>query len=159
MLGFERHDHHACIADCVARAEALCARTGAQFTPIRRRVLEILLAEHRAMGAYDILEVLRAEGQKAQPPVAYRALDFLVGQGLAHKVEKLNAFIACDHPGDTHAPAFLICTQCDAVAETSAAPAQDELDETARAAGFTIKRAMVEVEGICPNCADEGTAS
>ncbi|RED12987.1 transcriptional repressor [Pontivivens insulae] len=156
MIGFESHDHHHCRADCVARAEAHCASKGVNFTPIRRRVLEILLDGHRAMGAYDILDVLRTEGQRAQPPVAYRALEFLVAHGLAHKIEKMNAFVACSHPGIDHDPAFLICRKCDSVAEATTTPAQGELDEVARKAGFTIERAVLEAEGVCPNCT-EGT--
>ena len=60
--GFQRHDHRACIATGVAAADALCADKGLQFTPARRRVLEILLQHHRAMGAYEVLDVLRGGG-------------------------------------------------------------------------------------------------
>jgi Fur family zinc uptake transcriptional regulator len=82
------------------------------LTPVRRRVLEILLAQHRALGAYDILDTLREEGLGSQPPVADRALDFLIKNGFAHKIERLNAFIACTHLGQSHTPAFLICWNC-----------------------------------------------
>ncbi len=151
-VGFERHDHTGCIADAVAAAETVCADRKVQFTPGRRRVLEILLEEHRALGAYDILERLSREGRGAQPPVAYRALDFLVKHGFVHKIEGLNAFIACTRPGEAHAPAFMICRLCAAVAETQAAPASDALAGAARAAGFRIERTVVEAEGLCPAC-------
>ena len=108
-IGFETHDHGACVDDAMAAAEARCAASDLRLTPIRRRVLELLLAEHRALGAYDILGHLSAEGLGAQPPVAYRALDFLVKAGLAHRIEALNAYIACSHVGADHTPAFLIC--------------------------------------------------
>ena len=78
----------------------------APSTPVRRRALEILLKEHRALGAYEVLDGLREPGFGSQPPVAYRALEFLVTHGFAHRVERLNAFIACAHPGKAHAPAF-----------------------------------------------------
>ena len=103
--GFERHDHAGCIAEGLAAAERTCAERGLQLTPVRRRVLEYLLGEHRALGAYEILERLRTEGLGKQPPVAYRALDFLVTHGFAHRIEKLNAFIACGLPGEPHQPA------------------------------------------------------
>ncbi|AXI42117.1 transcriptional repressor [Sulfitobacter sp. SK011] len=151
-IGFERHDHAACVRTTLDRAEAHCAQTGLRLTPVRRRALEILLAEHRALGAYDLLEVLAAEGLGAQPPVAYRALDFLVKAGFAHKIEALNAYIACAHLGSDHAPAFLICRGCNSVAETDTAPAQGRLGEAARAAGFRIERTVVEAEGLCPEC-------
>ena len=85
-LGFVQHDHHACIADSISAVEARCRETGLKFTSVRRRVLELLLQEHRAMGAYEILDRLREEKLGSQPPVAYRALEFLVSHGFAHEV-------------------------------------------------------------------------
>ena len=116
-LAFATHDHAHCAADALARAEAITAANGARLTPVRRRVLEILLEEHKALGAYDVLARLATEGFGNQPPVAYRALEFLVEQGLAHRIQRLNAFTACVHPGKDHAPAFLICRTCHMVAE------------------------------------------
>ena len=106
-IGFGHHNHAGCIAEAMQAAETLCAEQKLQFTPIRRRVLELLLQDHRALGAYDILEKLAAEGLGAQPPVAYRALDFLVKHGLAHRIERLNAYAACTRPDHDHVPAFL----------------------------------------------------
>lgn len=157
-LGFARHDHAVCVSDTLAAAEARCASDGLRFTPVRRKVLEILLQEHRALGAYTILDRLREDGFGSQPPVAYRALDFLVLNGLAHKIERLNAFIACAHPSQSHAPAFMICRLCDAVAETHSSPAKGALGEAARATGFRIERTVVEAEGVCPACADKADA-
>lgn len=153
-IGFEKHDHSVCIDETLHAAEGHCIRTKLHFTPVRRRVLEILLQEHRAMGAYDILDVLGREGMGAQPPVAYRALDFLVRAGFAHKIEQLNAYIACAHPGVSHAPAFLICRSCDAVAEADAELAKGRLGDAANAAGFAIERTIVEASGLCPTCQD-----
>ena len=151
-LGFHKHDHAACISEGVARADALCVEAGVQFTPVRKRVLELLLQAHRAMGAYQILDQLREDGFKHQPPVAYRALDFLVARGFAHKIEKLNAFIACAHLGLHHSPAFLICRRCASVAETRVDETRGPLSDVANSAGFVIEKAVIEAEGICPNC-------
>jgi len=149
MIGFEAHDHTHCIAEGVDVAAERCRAAGLQLTEGRRRVLEILLSEHRALGAYEVLEIL---GKGAQPPMAYRALDFLVKNGFAHRIERLNAFIACAHPGTDHSPAFLICRVCDAVAEAPSEPTKGRLGEAAKAAGFKIERAVVEAVGVCPNC-------
>ena len=149
---FAPHDHADCSSDVMARAEAQAALTGMRLTPVRRRVLEMLLEAHRAMGAYDVLDRLAAEGFGKQPPVAYRALDFLVAQGLAHRIRRLNAFAACMHPGMAHVPAFLICRACDAVAEAPAAPVRAALDAAAAALGFTIEGSDVEALGLCPAC-------
>ena len=156
-LGFAPHDHRDCKREAMAAAEAHCARHGLNFTPQRRRVLEILLETHAAMGAYEILDRLREEGLGSQPPVVYRALDFLMTNRFAHKIERLNAFIACTHPDAAHTPAFLICRVCNAVAETHAAPARRMLGAAADAAGFEIEQAVVEAVGRCPRCR-EGAA-
>ena len=152
-VGFETHDHANCIDTSVAAAEAHCADEGLRFTPVRRKTLEILLQEHRALGAYEMLDRLRDAGFGSQPPVAYRALEFLVANGFAHKIERLNAFIACAHPGASHSPAFMICRLCKSVAEAHSAPARGALGDAARAAGFRIERTLVEAVGLCPVCA------
>lgn len=151
-VGFKPHDHHACVADTLEEAQAQCAKRGLRLTPVRQRTLEILLAEHRALGAYDLLAVLGKEGLGSQPPVAYRALDFLVKAGFAHKIEALNAYIACAHLGHCQSPAFLICRTCKAVAEADTTKAQSHLGDAARDAGFQIERTVVEAEGLCPSC-------
>lgn len=157
-IGFEKHDHGSCISVGLAAAEAHCSAEGLRFTPVRRKALEILLQEHRALGAYEMLDRLRDAGFGSQPPVAYRALEFLVANGFAHKIERLNAFIACAHPGAKHSPAFMICRCCDSVAEAQSSPARGALGEAARATGFKIERTVVEAEGICPACADKADA-
>ncbi|MBJ6370631.1 Fur family transcriptional regulator [Sedimentitalea arenosa] len=154
-VGFEQHDHADCIKTAVAAAESHCESNGLRFTPVRRKALEVLLQEHRALGAYEMLDRLRDAGFGSQPPVAYRALEFLVANGFAHKIERLNAFIACAHPGATHSPAFMICRSCASVAETHSAPAPGDLGDAARAAGFQIERTTVEAVGLCPACAEQ----
>ena len=149
---FATHDHSQCMGETLARAEAEAARRGARLTPVRRRTLEILLESHRAMGAYEMLDRLAAEGFGNQPPVAYRALEFLVENGLAHRVRRLNAFAACMHPGEAHAPVFLICRECDSVAEAPGAPVRAALEESAASLGFTVERASIEALGLCPKC-------
>mmetsp|Transcript_22457 Transcript_22457/g.36301 ORF Transcript_22457/g.36301 Transcript_22457/m.36301 type:complete len:178 (-) Transcript_22457:10015-10548(-) len=157
-LGFEEHNHGLCVDQALAAADARCAQEGLRLTPVRRKVLELLLQEHRALGAYAILDLLRDAGFGSQPPVAYRALDFLSEHGFVHKIERLNAFVACAHPGETHSPAFMICRLCDAVAEAHSAPAKGALGDAARAAGFQIEKTVVEAEGVCPSCVGKADA-
>ena len=106
-LGFAQHDHSTCMSDALAAADARCAEDGLRFTPVRRKVLEILLQDHRALGAYTILDRLREDGFGSQPPIAYRALDFLVTNGLAHKIPRLNSFLTCANSNHSHPPASL----------------------------------------------------
>ncbi|MEE9320436.1 MAG: transcriptional repressor [Granulosicoccus sp.] len=140
------------MSSAMQNAESICAQRHLQFTRVRRRVLEILLSEHKALGAYDILSYLNFEGLGSQPPVAYRALEFLVLNGFVHKVEKLNAFIACSYSGKKHLPAFMICRLCKAVAESRTTPSANSLGDAAREAGFQIENTVVEAEGICRAC-------
>ena len=140
------------VAASIAEAERRCADRGARLTPGRRRTLEILLQAGRPLGAYEVLEKLAADGFGAQPPVAYRALDFLMEHGLVHRVRKLNAFTACAHPEAAHSAAFLICRSCGGVAETCAEPKRGALGRAARAIGFDIERTIVEAEGVCAGC-------
>lgn len=155
-LGFTRHDHSACVQAALRSADAACAARQVQLTPVRRRVLEILLETHAAMGAYDVLARLDAEGLGSKPPVAYRALTFLVDQGFVHRIERLNAFIACAHPGAVHDPAFMICRACGTVAEALAGDAA--LGSSAIASGFHVEQTVIEAEGLCPSCQHEGVA-
>ncbi len=154
VKGFETHDHAHCIASSLEVAEEACRQSGAQLTPIRRRVLEILLQKHSAMGAYEVLDQLRSEGKGSQPPVAYRALDFLVSNGFAHKIERLNAFVACAHPGEQHAPCFLICRDCSTVAETPGKPVANVVSKSASELGFVVEKVSIEAVGLCPSCQD-----
>ena len=149
IIGFDTHDHAGCIEAAMQMAERTCGEAGVQFTTTRRRVLEILLESHAAMGAYDVLARLEAEGLGSKPPVAYRALGFLVDHGLAHRIEKLNAFVACAHPGARHDPAFMICRTCGSVAE---ARAEAPMGASAAASGFQVESTVVEAEGLCPKC-------
>ena len=149
-LGFATHDHNTCVQSAMTSARAICAERGVQFTPVRQRSLEILLETHAAMGAYDVLERLSAEGLGSKPPVAYRALSFLVDQGFVHRIERLNAFIACAHPGAAHDPAFMICRACGTVAEAQSAGSS--LGASAALSGFQIEQTVIEAEGLCPSC-------
>ena len=137
----------------IQEAEQYCQENGLNFTPVRRKVLEILLKKNTAIGAYEILDLLREAGFKNQPPVAYRALDFLVQNGFAHKIEQLNSFIGCTHPGKDHSPAFMICRNCESVSEEEALIRNLSVSQIASKAGFTVEKAVIEARGLCHSCA------
>lgn len=155
-VAFQAHDHAHCVAAGLARAEARCAELRQRLTPVRARVLSLLLAAHRPLRAYDLLSTLAAEGLGAQPPVVYRALDFLMGCGLVHKVQSLNAFVACDHPGHERDSALLICTGCAQVAELIDAVALAGVIQAASANGFKPQTMTIEIAGLCPHCRGGG---
>lgn len=105
------------------------------------------------MGAYEVLDTLRKEGFGSQPPVAYRALEFLVRHGFVHRIERLNAFVACADPGQDHTPAFLICRACNVVAEVTSRGTAAAVQAAAVTVGFVPERVAVEAEGLFPSCA------
>lgn len=152
-LAFEKHNHSHCISTSLKDVESVCAQKSLRLTPVRRRVLEILLESHKALGAYDILARLSEEGLGSQPPIAYRALDFLVSNGFAHKLQRLNAFVACGDPDCNANPVFLICSKCNRVAEADFGEGRDILANAAHESGFEVERTVIEAEGTCPRCA------
>lgn len=147
------HDHGDCIRSALDAAQQRCERQGARLTDLRRRVLELVWTSHEPVGAYALLDTLKSEGHAAAPPTVYRALDFLIDQGLVHRLERLNAFVGCPRPESSHSAHFLICTDCGRALEMLDNPALDAaLQNAANASGFTVSRRTIEVEGLCPDC-------
>ncbi|EIC22204.1 transcriptional repressor [Thiorhodovibrio frisius] len=134
-------------------AERRCHQQGARLTARRRRVLEILCQSERPLSAYQILEELR-DGAPLAPPTVYRALDFLLEQGLIHKLETLHAFVGCNHPDHPHASQFLICADCGGVTEIEDASLSDSVQVAASRSGFKPRRSVVEVLGLCAYCSE-----
>ncbi len=149
---FHPHDHGQCQALALATAEALCKERNLRLTPARAFVLGTLHESHKAMTAYELLDRMAAAGLGSQPPVVYRALDFLVENGFVHRIERLGAFVGCVHGGEDHRAAFLVCRLCRAVAETHLPRSMKGLGDEAAAAGFTVEQIVVEAEGICAQC-------
>ena len=152
VLWHREHDHRRCFDDALTRAVALCRRRGARLTALRHRVLEVVWQGHRPLGAYEILDALRAERAAAAPPTVYRALDFLLGLGLVHRIESLNAFVGCSDPGSPHGGQFLICRSCGTAAELNDPRIAAAIEDSASESGFRVDHPTIEVSGLCPNC-------
>lgn len=151
FLGDE-HDHTRCLNAALAEADRVCGKRGVRLTPLRRRVLEIVWQSHKPLGAYSILETLHADGRSASPPTAYRALDFLLEQGLVHRIASLNAFIGCTRPGHIETGQFLICHGCGSAVELNDGEVKRAIVRSAVSHGFEIQQHTIEVTGLCPNC-------
>ena len=149
------HDAHGLTGDALSRglaaAEARCETAGQRMTAPRKRVLQMLLEAGQPVKAYDLIAAFGEDGAPAKPPTVYRALDFLSKQGLAHRIESLNAFIACGGGGEGHAAAFLICDCCGATREI-APSGVSEIERLAGAQGFRLTGLMVEAHGLCSDC-------
>lgn len=152
-LALQPHDHSHCINAALSEAEALCARQGLRLTALRKRVLELVWSSHKPLGAYDILAVLSEEdGRRAAPPTVYRALDFLLENGLVHRIASLNAFIGCNHPEHAHQGQFLICRNCHIALELEQNAISEAIVQAAANVGFHVEGQTVEVLGLCSNC-------
>ncbi|EGH32947.1 Zinc uptake regulation protein [Pseudomonas syringae pv. syringae] len=137
----------------LAEADALCAKQGLRLTTLRRRVLELVWQSHKPLGAYDILAVLSDEdGRRAAPPTVYRALDFLLENGLVHRIASLNAFTGCNHPTHAHQGQFLICRLCHAAIELQHPAISNAVVDAAAGVGFAVEGQTVEIVGVCAGC-------
>ncbi len=148
----------------LAQASRLCDRRGTQLTELRSKVLGLVLESKKPTGAYDLLDQLRALHKGAAPPTVYRALDFLLEQGLIHKIERLSAFIGCVHRHEAdhdhhHAAQFLICTRCGKVTELEDARIDRILIEATHENGFRLTNSIVEAEGLCAICSANATGA
>lgn len=149
----EPHNHHQCIDNALTNAETLCSEKGLRLTALRKRVLELVWQSHKPLGAYDILGVLSTEdGRRAAPPTVYRALDFLLENGLIHRIASLNAYVGCNHPGVAHEGHFLICRECHIAQELPHSSIDQAILAAAKQAGFTVEQQTVEVLGLCYAC-------
>jgi Fur family zinc uptake transcriptional regulator len=134
------------------RAETLCRERGARMTEQRKTVLRLLCVADKPLSAYELLDRMRGVVKNPGPPTVYRALDFLLEQGLVHKLESLHAYVGCTHPDHPHASQFLICDDCGEVAEVEDASLAESLKAAGEAIGFRTKRPIVEVLGTCAQC-------
>ena len=144
--------------------ERACSQQGLHLTPLRRRVLDILAESSAPLGAYAIIEQLsRREGKRIAPPTVYRTLEFFLDHGFIHKIESRNAYAPCEHLGHAHQGVLLLCEKCGRSDEIEDVGLDHLLRETAARAGFAPHRQMVELLGLCRDCAvvagDSGTAA
>ncbi len=136
----------------MTRAETLCAKRGERMTHARRTVLGVVLSASEPLGAYDIMRLMDAGGGSTKPPTVYRALEFLEGLGLIHRIDSLRAYVGCSgRPHDLDA-AFLICGRCGTVLEIETPAADRALREAAMARGFSVEAVVQEIRGVCPAC-------
>jgi len=149
------HDHAHCVAAAMQTASRICRHRGLRFTEQRRRVLELVWNSHQPVGAYEILDCLKRDGKPVAPPTVYRALDFLIEADLVHRLDSLNAFIGCPDPSRPHTGQFLICRECRAVAELGDSDIETIVRRRAARLGFEAIHQVLEIEGICRNCADQ----
>lgn len=136
----------------LALADTLCIQRGKRLTPIRRKVLELLLRHGRSIKAYELLDAMKAEHPGAAPPTVYRALDFLVEEGLIHRLDAVNAWSACHDAAGAPHDLLVVCTHCGAVAEISDPAMSRQLAERVARTGFILATHETEIRALCPDC-------
>lgn len=146
------HDHDKCMSDAIQRARQICQANNARLTPIRERVLELIWQSHNPLGAYDILAMLGNDGKPAAPPTVYRALDFLLAQGLVHRIASQNAFVGCSLSSHPHVSQFLLCRDCGVAIEIEAPAITKAIAHNADQYGFRIDNETIEISGLCQCC-------
>jgi len=150
------HDHGSCVAAVLAEAERICAKSDARLTPKRRAVLSLLLEDHVPLGAYEIADRVAWGGRRPASVAIYRVLGFLERLGLVHRIESLNAYLACSRPERRHGAQFLVCTGCRRVAEAADPSTERAVGRLARQFGFAVRAPVIEIKGLCPQCAVAG---
>jgi len=140
----------AALGRALTAAELRCGRLRERLTAPRRRVLQLLLQSDGPMKGYDLIAAFGVDGKPTNPPTVYRALEFLGRVGLVHRLESLNAFVACRLEGLDHRAAFLICDCCGAAQEFE----PDFAAEVAAAtqAGYALSSITLEAHGRCAAC-------
>ena len=149
------HDHSKCVAVALADAEGACAAQGARLTPRRRQVLELIWRSHVPVGAYEILDRMRDGGRRADPTTVYRALKFLSGRRLIHRISTRNAYMGCTQPMSNHRAQVLLCDGCGQATEVELGGLAQGLADGAADLGFAVAGQTVEASGLCRTCQTE----
>lgn len=146
------HNHQHCIEQAIVRAEKICEARRQRLTPIRKQVLSLIWKDHKPIGAYQVLEHLKIGEKRSAPPTVYRAIDFLLAQGLIHRIASLNSFIGCPHPEAAHIPQFLICEACEQTEEMNDKRVNGLIYQAAHKHQFNPSKQTLEIQGVCANC-------
>lgn len=157
-IAYEPHNHKRCIHSALRYAQQHCRERGVRLTTLRQQVLEMIWQSHKPLGAYALIGMLSDKNHKVvAPPTIYRALDFLLQQGLVHRIASLNAYIGCDAQSPHCQKHFLICQQCHTTVELNDPQLEQAIKSAASEAGFAIREESLEVAGLCPNCLNGNT--
>lgn len=152
QLPIEDHNHESCVEQAMQNARRICRDRGLRLTTQRKRVLELVWNSHKPVGAYEILDGLTRDGQKAAPPTVYRALEFLIDADLVHRLDSLNAFVGCPDPDVPHSGQFLICRSCRSVTELDDQEISVLIEKSAAGQGFIASHQTLEIQGTCKAC-------
>ena len=144
--------HSKCVESAIKKAEQVCEERHQKLTKVRKKVLELIWKSHKPSKAYDVLNKIDKRIASIKPPTVYRALDFLMENGLVHKLSSLNAYIGCSHPLKHKHCYFLLCVKCKEIQECCSEELSKFIEYTSLKNKFDMKNVTVEIEGICNEC-------
>jgi Fur family zinc uptake transcriptional regulator len=150
--GEHEQAHAATQEAALTLAEEYCRERGEKLTPIRRKVLELLLNSGRATKAYSLLDDMRQIHPGSAPPTVYRALDFLLSAGLVHRIESINAFTVCHDLTQCQHGILVVCQQCGNVTELHEPKLRQALVTQIEYAGYRLASEEIELKGLCSTC-------
>ncbi len=134
-------------------AERICRDKGEKLTPLRRDVLRLLAESDQPLGAYALSDRLqRRRRTRVDAPTVYRAIDFLMGIGLAMRIESRSAYVLADHAARSDASVFFLCDTCNATVAIENQDVAALIADNARSLGFHIDRPVIECNGTCASC-------
>ena len=141
-------------------AKKRCAEKGERLTEARLAVYAEMVSLGRPLSAYELIALLEErQERKIAPLTVYRHLDFLKRTGLVHRLQSTKTYIACDHPGHTHENQFLLCSSCGHVDEVASKKLEALINQITDEHGFRPDDTVVEVKGVCENCAEASGVS
>ena len=139
------------VEEILKRAAEYGRKQGLRLTEGRLLILEQVVASRHPVKAYDLIAAVSG-GKKPMPPLVYRALEFWTAHGFIHRIESLNAYTACTHPGCGHECQIFICSQCGRVSEICQEEVSTQVRCAASALGFEVDHLRIEASGRCPDC-------
>jgi Fur family zinc uptake transcriptional regulator len=145
-------NHQICIDDALKTAEDICLSKAILFTPQRKSIFKLIWNSHKPMKAYDILSQFQKEDPDAKPITIYRSLDFLLENGIIHKIESQNTYLGCTHPTKEHNCYFTICDKCSSVTEECSGDYLDEINKNLKERNFKVNHVTLEIHGTCSKC-------
>lgn len=150
------HDHdHADPNHLKLEAQKAFEASGEQWTAMREAVFVELARSCGPTSAYQIADDLsQARGKRVAPNSIYRILDLFVEKNLAVKIESANAFLSNSHPGEENDCVFLVCDVCGLASHVDSAEVGQSLRNIAASQEFRAERPVLEIRGICRECAD-----
>jgi Fur family zinc uptake transcriptional regulator len=151
-----KHNHSPCVKTAVQRAREAFRRNGLSLTPLREAVFREIAASHRAIGAYEVREKLRAKGRCVQPMSVYRIIDACIQAGIVRRFESGNAFYV-NSSGNPKSPRIVLaCQECGYICDASGSAASDAIAGSAISRAFALKSVVIEALGVCRHCAQAG---